>query len=590
MSYNINLTNGTTLIPGGLSDGSIDISHSSLTLIGRNYAGYGQFLNENFVALLENFANGTSPSNPLKGQLWWDTTNNILRVWSGTTWKISTGATSSSHNNPPGDLSSLGGDLWYDTTNGQLNVYSGTGWVVVGPVSTPATGNTGALPALITDTSGGTHIVIQFTISGTIYAILSKETFSCALTGFATVKAGLNFTTIGTALVLNTQDINATASTLVQRDGAGSINVSGLSAATVTAAGTITAPSFVGRLTGNVAGNVAATTISASTISTQGITASSGYSGTILTASQPNITALGTIVNLQTSGTTLLAGLAKYNGYELATVNNIPSNFSSINNTPIGNITPSTGAFTALTSGNARITGGYADNFAIGANTAATGKFTALTTTSLEITGTTATINGAQIATLGGGGTFTSIQNTPIGNATPSTGAFTTLAVGTSLLPTANVSVNIGSTSNWFNNIYGTAIHAQYADLAERFHADASYAPGTVVEMGGINEITQVVAELSNKVFGVISTNAAYLMNSGAGSNETHPPVAMSGRVPVRAIGLIAKGDRLVSAGNGLARAGKQEELTPWNVIGRSLVNKTDSSESLIEAIVKINS
>jgi hypothetical protein len=64
----------------------------------------------------------------------------------------------------------------------------------------------------------------------------------------------------------------------------------------------------------------------------------------------------------------------------------------------------------------------------------------------------------------------------------------------------------------------------------------------------------------------------------------------MSGRVPVRAVGLITKGDRLVSAGNGLARAGKKSELTPWNVIGRSLVDKTDSSESLIEAIVKINS
>jgi hypothetical protein len=590
MSYNINLTNGTTLVPGGLSDGSIDISHSSLTLIGRNYAGYGQFLNENFVSLLENFANGTGPSNPLKGQLWWDTTNNILRVWSGTTWKISTGATASNHNNPPGDLSSLGGDLWFDTTNGQLNVYSGTSWIVVGPTQTPATGNTGTLPALVTDTSGSTHIVIQFTISGTIYAILSKDTFSSALTGFATIKAGLNFTTLGTSLVLNTQDINATASTIVQRDGAGSINVNGLNAATINAAGSVTATTFSGRLTGNVIGNVSATVISASTISTQGINASSGYTGTILTASQPNITGLGNVVNLQTNGTTSFTGLARYNGSEIATLNNIPSNFSSINATPIGNITPSTGAFTSLTSGNARLTGGYTDNVAIGANTAATGKFTTLTTTSLEITGTTATINGAQIATLGGGGTFTSIQNTPIGNATPSTGAFTTLAVGTSLLPTANISVNIGSASNWFNNIYGTAIHAQYADLAERFHADAIYAPGTVVEMGGANEITQVVEELSNKVFGVISTNAAYLMNSGAGTNETHPPVAMSGRVPVRAVGLITKGDRLVSAGNGLARAGTQEELTPWNVIGRSLVNKTDSAESLIEAIVKINS
>ena len=108
--------------------------------------------------------------------------------------------------------------------------------------------------------------------------------------------------------------------------------------------------------------------------------------------------------------------------------------------------------------------------------------------------------------------------------------------------------------------------------------------------MGGTAEITKVVAELSDKVFGVISTNAAYLMNSSAGNNATHPPIAMSGRVPVRVVGLIAKGDRLVSAGNGLARAGKQNELTPWNVIGRSLVDKTDTNESLIEAIVKINS
>ena len=108
--------------------------------------------------------------------------------------------------------------------------------------------------------------------------------------------------------------------------------------------------------------------------------------------------------------------------------------------------------------------------------------------------------------------------------------------------------------------------------------------------MGCNAEITKVVAELSNKVFGVISTNAAYLMNSGAGTDLTHPPIAMSGRVPVRVIGMIAKGDRLVSAGNGLARAGKQEELTPWNVIGRSLVDKLDADEGIIEAIVKINS
>jgi enamine deaminase RidA (YjgF/YER057c/UK114 family) len=148
----------------------------------------------------------------------------------------------------------------------------------------------------------------------------------------------------------------------------------------------------------------------------------------------------------------------------------------------------------------------------------------------------------------------------------------------------------LGSISSWFNNIYGTAIHAQYADLAERFHADEEYPAGTVVEMGGVNEITKVVEELSERVFGVISTNAAYLMNSRAGTDATHPPIAMSGRVPVRVTGIISKGDRLVSAGNGLARTGLRSELTPFNVIGRALENKTTDSEGVIEAIVKLNS
>jgi hypothetical protein len=511
MSYTINLTNGTTLIPGGLSDGTVDTSHSSLTLIGRDYAGYGQFLNENFVYLLENFAATSSPANPLRGQLWWDTANNILKVYSGNSWKISTGATSSPYSSPPGDLSSIGGDLWFDTTNTQLKVYSGSQWVTVGPVATPATGDTGATPALINDTGASPHVVIQFKISGVIYAIFSKDTFNSSLSGFGTIKAGINFSSVASpSWVLSNQDTNATASTLVQRDGTSSINVNNINATGTVTAGSINASTIASTFSGNLNGNVTGTYGSFSSIQTQGINATSGYTGTVLTASQPNITGIGTLSALNVNGTTVLTG--------------------------------------------------------------------------------SATLNGVAIATVGGPAVFGSINSTPIGNSTPSSGAFTTLQVATSVTPTANLSVNLGSTSAWFNNIYGTAIHALYADLAERFHADAEYAPGTVVEMGGTAEITKVVAELSNKVFGVISTNAAYLMNSSAGTDATHPPVAMSGRVPVRVIGMISKGDRLVSAGNGLARAGKQNELTPWNVIGRSLVDKKDINESVIEAIVKINS
>jgi hypothetical protein len=153
----------------------------------------------------------------------------------------------------------------------------------------------------------------------------------------------------------------------------------------------------------------------------------------------------------------------------------------------------------------------------------------------------------------------------------------------------ANGVGNIGSQSTVFNTVFATATTALYADVAERFHADETLMPGTVVELGGPNEITISRSELSENVFGVISTRAAYLMNAGAGTDATHPPVAMTGRVPVRVIGEIRKGDRLVSAGGGLARAATRSEITALNVIGRSLQDKLDAAEGVIEAIVTIN-
>jgi hypothetical protein len=124
--------------------------------------------------------------------------------------------------------------------------------------------------------------------------------------------------------------------------------------------------------------------------------------------------------------------------------------------------------------------------------------------------------------------------------------------------------------------------------LAERFAADAEYDSGTVVQLGGDKEITAVKYELSEDVFGVISNTAAYLMNAGAGDDKTHPAVAVSGRVQVKVIGLVQKGQRLVSAGKGVARAAKDGEATAFNTIGRSLTDKNTENEGYVEAIVVI--
>jgi hypothetical protein len=142
-------------------------------------------------------------------------------------------------------------------------------------------------------------------------------------------------------------------------------------------------------------------------------------------------------------------------------------------------------------------------------------------------------------------------------------------------------------TGNWTLST-GSRLSATYADLAERFSADAPYEPGTVVELGGSAEITAVKYELSEDVFGVISDNMAFLMNNGAGDNDTHPAVAMTGRVRVKTLGTVRKGQRLVSAGEGYARAADNGESTAFNVIGRALEDKTTIDLGTVEAIVTI--
>lgn len=142
-------------------------------------------------------------------------------------------------------------------------------------------------------------------------------------------------------------------------------------------------------------------------------------------------------------------------------------------------------------------------------------------------------------------------------------------------------------TGNW-TLTENSRLNATYADIAERFAADTEYEPGTVVQLGGDKEITAVRYDLSDDIFGVISNTAAYLMNSKAGSDKTHPPVAVSGRVKVKVTGQVQKGDRLVSAGNGLARAAKTNEITAFNTIGRALEDKLDQDIGVVEAIVII--
>jgi hypothetical protein len=141
------------------------------------------------------------------------------------------------------------------------------------------------------------------------------------------------------------------------------------------------------------------------------------------------------------------------------------------------------------------------------------------------------------------------------------------------------------------NVVHALSTSAQYADVAERFEADAPMSAGAVVEVGGSAEITETTSDMSENVFGVISDMPAYAMNAAAGNNESHPYVAMTGRTPVRVTGAVTKGQRLVTSSvKGCARAvATGETISPFNVIGRALESSTDAGIKLVNCAVRTN-
>lgn len=213
MAYTINLTDGT--IFATIADGTINTG-SSMILVGKNYAGYGEFLDENFIHLLENSSNTTAPSAPLTGQLWWDKTNNQLKVYSGTAFKIISGAT----NSASAPSNNVVGDFWWDTVNGQLKVWDGSAFELIGPASTSGEGTSGAVVTTVLDGSSVAHVIVQLYVENVIVGIFSKDpTFTpqTPITGFATISPGLQLSTSVTNATFN-----GTATDSQKLDGLGS--------------------------------------------------------------------------------------------------------------------------------------------------------------------------------------------------------------------------------------------------------------------------------------------------------------------------------------------------------------------------------
>ncbi len=240
------------------------------------------------------------------------------------------------------------------------------------------------------------------------------------------------------------------------------------------------------------------------------------------------------------------------------------------------------------------------DKFIVGTTTdtgASTGNLTVTTGTLVaniegNVTGNvTGNTSGSSGSCTGNSATATEATNVTVtANNTANEDIFICLVDGAS--GTQGIETDTGLKYNPSTNVIAsTASSAQYADVAERFEADAPMEAGSVVMVGGSAEITEINSEMSEDVFGVISDKPAYMMNAGAGSDESHPYVAMTGRTPVRVVGEVTKGQRLVtSSTKGCARAVTLgESITPFNVIGRALESSTDAGIKLVNCAVRSN-
>lgn len=171
MSYKLNKTNGSLLTD--LIDGQIDTSSTNLVLVGRNYEGFGEFINENFIKVLENFSNTAPPSNPLEGQLWWDVTGKRLQIFNGEEWKVSGGPFVT-----PTRPQMVAGDLWINSETRQIYFYDGSNLVLIGPAYSSLQGVSGFQIDSIKDVQSRARPVAKTFVAGNLVSVTSNIDFT----------------------------------------------------------------------------------------------------------------------------------------------------------------------------------------------------------------------------------------------------------------------------------------------------------------------------------------------------------------------------------------------------------------------------
>jgi hypothetical protein len=580
MAYQVDKFNGTRLV--SVEDGTIDTT-TDIRFVGKNYAGYGEVQNENFLHLLENFSNTSAPPKVITGQIWYDSGNKKLRFYDGSRFRTASGAEIGA--TAPSGLQA--GDFWFDTSAEQLYAYNGSTYVLIGPETTPELGAASLTAQVVKDTLGTNHSIGKIISGGDTIAIVSKDAFTLdsglnPITGFTVIKKGLNLVnTNGSTGVTSTDHFYwGTASNAARLGG-------------------FLASEYV--RTGEVRFDTEVN------YSDPGLTIGGNFPSyskdlvlKIENGDEPIIEsrlASPLTLRVRVSASDARNFYVTSTGF-LPGANNFYNLGSSTENwanvyatTFTGNLS---GAVTGNTSGThtgpvvGNLTGNVIGNLNGTVTGNVIGSVTGTASNALTLNSLNSEFGAVAVSVAIRDASANLTANRFIGIADKSDrlkidDSATDIDASYRSAKTIAASNTIAardSSGNLFAVLFdGTATAARYADLAEKYLTDREYEPGTVVAVGGEAEVRATV--FGDRAIGIVSKSPAFMMNSEL---EGGTYIALKGRVPCKVVGSVRKGDRLVATENGCAIAASFHQHP--DVFGIALQSDQDVGVKTIEVLV----
>lgn len=541
MSYSVDTYNGSKTFV--IEDGTID-SSLSVRLVGKNYSGYGEVQNENFLHLLENFAGSVPPARPINGQIWFDASVRKIKFYDSTVskWRVPGGAEVNTE--PP--VGQNTGDLWWDEQNRQLYGFDGTNHILIGPQAVVGAGTTELRSVTVTSSLGDVKSVILAYVDGEVTFVISKESFTLSTESQIELGGSLLFSNIRSGITL--------------RETA----TSGITIGTTLTDGYIhwgTASSALG-LVDNFGALLTANDFLRSNIDLANFLVKVRFSDLGYTLGDSE----DLEVKIDVDGVTPIIRSQTGNTIKFKTLLDTPL-------TLVGpHILPGVTASSDLGSTVLEFRNVYAGNYYGNGSNLTTLNAANITTGTVS----SARLSGTYNININGTASLAAQSNSVLVGA-----AYRSASVDTFGTGTPN-SIACRDNAGNLNALYfqGIATTALFADLAEKYLADQVYDVGTVVVIGGTKEIT--TCSYGDKALGTVSENPAFRMNDGL-VNGTY--VALKGRVPVKVIGSVNKGDKLVAADYGCAKVvSSTDEKT--NIFAIALESSENLDLKLVEAVI----